>query len=201
MNKHVVSVLKVEEAASGAELLALGMRDNPLHVRVFGADAERRERALYRMFTPFLRRQAVEQVLLGVWQENKLLGLCGLSLPGKCQTTFRDKLRMAPPILRGSGLRSSLRVLRWTRAWTRWDPRQPHWHLGPLVVHPRHRGQGIGSTLIEAFCRRVDDEGTLAYLETDKPANVQIYRRFGFTVIGTQRVLGARNWFMLRAKR
>jgi ribosomal protein S18 acetylase RimI-like enzyme len=67
------------------------------------------------------------------------------------------------------------------------------------VVHPRHQGQGIGSALIEAFCHRVDESDAPAYLETDKPTNVRLYRRFGFAVVGTQRVLGARNWFMLRA--
>jgi hypothetical protein len=51
---------------------------------------------------------------------------------------------------------------------------------------------------MEAYCVRVDAAGGDAYLETDKPANVRFYERFGFEVIGDQEILGVTNWFMLR---
>jgi ribosomal protein S18 acetylase RimI-like enzyme len=52
---------------------------------------------------------------------------------------------------------------------------------------------------MEAYCVRVDAAGGDAYLETDKPANVRFYERFGFEVVGEQEVLGVPNWFMSRA--
>jgi len=51
---------------------------------------------------------------------------------------------------------------------------------------------------MRVFCARMDAAGEAAYLETDKPANVRFYERFGFEVVGEQRVLGVPNWFMLR---
>ena len=34
--------------------------------------------------------------------------------------------------------------------------RNQHWHLGPIGVLPEYQGQGIGSRLMQRFCREVD---------------------------------------------
>ena len=49
-----------------------------------------------------------------------------------------------------------------------------------------------------ASCRRLDDAGLLAYLETDKRENVRRYERFGFGVTAEADVIGVKNWFMTR---
>jgi hypothetical protein len=51
---------------------------------------------------------------------------------------------------------------------------------------------------MRAFCARMDAAGEDAYLETDKPANVRFYERFGFKVVGGEEVIGVANWFMMR---
>lgn len=61
--------------------------------------------------------------------------------------------------------------------------------------------RGIGSQLLEQFCRHVDQTGQAAYLETDKSENVRLYERFGFSVTKEVRLLGARTWFMWRPQR
>ena len=52
--------------------------------------------------------------------------------------------------------------------------------------------------MLSAFCERMDQGHTLAYLETDKFENVGFYQRFGFRVIQQAVVLGIPNWFMSR---
>ena len=52
--------------------------------------------------------------------------------------------------------------------------------------------------LLTAYCRRLDEGGLLAYLETDKAENVRLYERFGFAVTGEADVIGVKNWFMTR---
>ena len=47
-------------------------------------------------------------------------------------------------------------------------------------------------------CRRLDAAGHAGYLETDKQVNVDFYRRFGFAVVGHDRVLGVPCWYMRR---
>ncbi len=92
-------------------------------------------------------------------------------------------------------------MLNYLSIWAKHDPKQPHWHLGPLVVLPERQGQGIGSRLLERFCGYVDQHGAAAYLETDKPGNVRLYERFGFSVTGEAPVYGTPTWFMWRPAR
>jgi hypothetical protein len=60
------------------------------------------------------------------------------------------------------------------------------------------QGQGIGSLIMQAHCRRLDGAREVSYLETDKAQNVGFYERFGFEMIGKEPVLGVPNWFMRR---
>ena len=89
----------------------------------------------------------------------------------------------------------------WTSEFARVDPREPHWHLGPVAVASAWRGKGVGSELMSAFIDTVDRQGDYAYLETDKLENVSFYRRFGFEVMSESKVLGAHCWFMDRRPR
>jgi hypothetical protein len=50
-------------------------------------------------------------------------------------------------------------------------------------------------------CQRLDADGLVGYLETDKPENVRFYERSGYEVIGEAAVVGVPNWFMRRAPR
>ena len=83
-------------------------------------------------------------------------------------------------------------------AWEKHDPNERHWHLGPVAVEPALQGMGVGSQMMERFCARMDDEGEMAFLETDKQVNVRFYERFRFQTIAEAEVLGNPNWFMRR---
>jgi GNAT superfamily N-acetyltransferase len=93
-----------------------------------------------------------------------------------------------------------IRMLTAMRVWSKHHPRKFHWHLGPIAVVPEVQERGIGSQLLEYFCRHVDQAGQAAYLETDRPENVPLYERFRFSVIEEAPVLGVRNWFMWRTQ-
>ncbi|MGG7056255.1 GNAT family N-acetyltransferase [Nitrosomonas sp. ANs5] len=190
--------LVLHEVEHAAAVLGRGMLNNPLHVRVFGGEAERRERALRRLFIPVLRQQMRKGIVLGAFVSGRLTGVTGMVPPKHCQPRFAEQVAVLLALIRGSGVRSSLRVFRWVRDWSRHDAAMPHWHLGPVAVDQVFQGQGIGSALLQEFCQRIDEHQTAGYLETDKPENVAFYQRFGFTVIDAHPVLGVRNWFMIR---
>lgn len=191
--------LSVAEIPAASALLGRGMRDNPTHVRAFGNSPERRRRALAALFTPFMRRQAVNGIVLGAFIEDELVGVAGLSLPGQCQPALADKIRTLPALLMASSPLSLWRVYRWTRLWARRDANTPpHYHLGPLAIEPHWQGRGIGSALLERLCDQLDQHRALGYLETDRQDNVRLYERFGFTSVATEPVLGTTHWFMQR---
>jgi predicted N-acetyltransferase YhbS len=89
--------------------------------------------------------------------------------------------------------------LSWANAWSARDPKERHWHLGPVAVEAGLQGMGIGSQMMNVLCHRIDATGDMAFLETDKPENVTFYRKFGFQSIDEIAILGLRTWFMRRA--
>jgi hypothetical protein len=191
-----IEALPVEQTADAVSVLSRGMRDNPNNVAAFGGDAAHRERCLRRMFGGVFRVIGTQQPLCARDGET-IVGVTGVAPPGDCQPSAIERLRIAPSIL-ASGPRRALRVLRWTSRWEAHDPKAPHVHLGPLAVEPRLQGRGIGSLILAEHCRTLDEQGLDGYLETDKPANVRLYERFGYRVIGEETVIGVPNWFMLR---
>ncbi len=64
----------------------------------------------------------------------------------------------------------------------------PHYFLDLLGTHVDHRGQGLGLGLLAHTLARIDEEGMPAYLEASNPGNVSLYRRYGFSPIGSFRV-------------
>jgi ribosomal protein S18 acetylase RimI-like enzyme len=186
------------ELKGAAHLLSRGMRDNPVNVRAFGPQADRRRRAMARFFEPVVQGLHTRGRIVGAFRGSVLAGVCGMAPPGRCQPAFAEKLGILPAVVLGNGIGVPLRVLRWTGEWARRDPAQPHWHLGPVAVDPDLQGQKIGSAMLKDFCAQMDEGSALSYLETDKAENVRFYQRFGYTVVAEALVLGVRNWFMLR---
>lgn len=190
--------LTPRETDAAAAVLGRGMRDNPLHVQAFGADPHSRERALIRIFQGVLRQYVSKGAILGAFSSDTLVGVCAMVEPRRCQPSGGERLRLLPEAIAGAGIGGTVRLLKWAGAWARHDPREPHWHLGPVGVERHLQGQGIGTALLRVFCQRIDALGAMAYLETDKKENVAFYGRFGFQVKAEEPVLETSNWFMVR---
>jgi GNAT superfamily N-acetyltransferase len=194
-----IRALTSKEKPDAVRILARGMRDNPLHVRAFDAAAEHRVHLLESMFGAVVGQQLSRGSLLGAFRDGELVGVGGMMPPGQCPAGLSGKFATLSALVLGSGLGNSHRVLQWLSDWAATDASVEHWHLGPMVVEPRLRGQGIGTALLRECCRRIDADGSAAYLENDKAENLPLFERFGFQVAEEHEVLGVRNWFMLRA--
>jgi ribosomal protein S18 acetylase RimI-like enzyme len=193
-----IGALYSSEVGEALGVISRGMRDNPIHIAAFGDDPERRKNSLRRLFgAAFAVMGLQEHMLLARGEDGAVVGVCGMMPPGDCLPGPEQQLRMLPGLLR-SGPRAAGRTMRWLGAWGKRDPKERHWHLGPVAVDAHLQGVGIGSKLMHVFCARMDAAGEDAYLETDKPINVRFYERFGFEVVGEREVLGVPNWFMLR---
>lgn len=179
------------------DVLARGMRDNPLHVAAFGEDPAQRQRRFRALMAAAFSVLDLSHALVARREDGAVLGVCGMLPPGGCQPGLGQQLRMLPGML-SLGPRVAGRVARWMGVWQKQDPNERHWHLGPLAVDAHLQGRGIGGRMMQAFCARMDAAREDAYLETDKPLNVRFYERFGFEVTGEREVLGVTNYFMFR---
>jgi len=65
-----------------------------------------------------------------------------------------------------------------------YHPKEPHWYLPIIGVDSAHQGKGLGAQLLQVALERCDDDGVIAYLESSNPANISIYERHGFEVVG-----------------
>jgi ribosomal protein S18 acetylase RimI-like enzyme len=78
------------------------------------------------------------------------------------------------------------RVLRGIELFEQAHPRgAPHYYLSLLGTSTEHRGHGFGLRLMAENLRRIDDAGMPSYLEASNPANVPLYMRYGFEVLGS----------------
>jgi ribosomal protein S18 acetylase RimI-like enzyme len=133
-------------------------------------------------------------------QEGVIVGALNAAQWPHCQMGFAEKIRTAPSMV--MIMRSAL-----PRAFTMMarreahDPREPHWHIGPVGVHPDNQGQGVGQLLLERFLSTVDAQRAPAFLETDVDRNVRLYQRFGFEVTETEYIVGVDTRFMWRKAR
>jgi ribosomal protein S18 acetylase RimI-like enzyme len=84
----------------------------------------------------------------------------------------------------------------------RYHPSEPHWYLPLIGVDPLHQHKGYGSALLRETLRRCDRDHVAAYLESTNPANIPLYQRHGFELLGTIQVGSSPPLFpMLRAAR
>jgi GNAT superfamily N-acetyltransferase len=186
------------ELPLAAQLLARGMRDDPIHFAVFGPNPVRRLGHLQRFFAALL--PSMGQAPLSAWDAGRLVGVLGRFPPDTCNPPLCEKLRMVLPLL-PFHLRELWRLWVWTRASEAHDLPEPHWHLGPVAVDVDRQRQGIGTLLLREFCARMDLLGEVAFLETDKQDSVRFYARCGFQILAHDRVLGTPNWWMRRPPR
>ncbi|TNF18075.1 MAG: GNAT family N-acetyltransferase [Rhodobacteraceae bacterium] len=171
-------------------ILTQGMRDNPLHVTVFGADPMDRRHRLARFLDPLVRYVHANGMMLGAFAQGELIGVLGMIRPGRCRPGAMERLRFARALLPGVPPASLLRIHRWLSAWASNDPPAPHWHIGPLAVLPDYRRRGIGRRLMLRCCQHVDSFAAMAWLETDLEINAGFYRTLGFELVSKKPVLG-----------
>ena len=66
----------------------------------------------------------------------------------------------------------------------KFHPDEPCWHLTFIAGDSAQQGKGYGSALLKHTLEDCALDKNLAYLESTNPANVSLYRRYGFEVIG-----------------
>jgi ribosomal protein S18 acetylase RimI-like enzyme len=90
------------------------------------------------------------------------------------------KLKLLALFLRLCGFGRMRRGGALSDAMERTHPQEPHFYLYFLAVDPALQGMGLGSRILDATLKRIDEMGLPAYLENSNPRNTPLYKRAGF---------------------
>ena len=176
-------------------VLARAFADDPV-VQWFALQDERRTERVQRLFDWYLR----DIVPHGVSTTTASLDGAALWCPPDrwCMPLWRQAL-LLPTIVGITGSRNAPSRIAGVDLLTRKHPRTPHYYLAIVGVDPAHRGEGLGSALLEPALDRCDATGTPAYLENTKGDNLPFYEAKGFRVIDEITMpRGPRQWLMWR---
>jgi ribosomal protein S18 acetylase RimI-like enzyme len=80
-------------------------------------------------------------------------------------------------------------------------PERPHWYLALLGVAPAAQGRGVGTALLRGWLAEVDAARGAAWLETDEPRSLGLYRAAGFEIAGETSFASLPIWLLERAPR
>jgi len=126
-----------------------------------------------------------------VWMRSESLG----------PNPIHKELAALPTLIGLSGWSRFIRLVRLRGVMDAHHPMdRPHDYLWFLGVTPEAQGHGVGSPLIKSRLDALDAKGRPAFLETATEANVRLYSRHGFEVIGEYDAPpdGPKNWAMWR---
>jgi ribosomal protein S18 acetylase RimI-like enzyme len=205
-----------ERAAAGA-VAARALRDDPLFTYLHGDDPLARMAGAYGAFREPVRtpeggqglrrllrstRSAIDPrpapVVWGALLNGDVIGTAAAAAPGSC---FVDMLpadvRIEPRGAEGAP-GSPDRLARVMYELCTNHSTERHWHVGPVGVEPGLQGRGVGAKVMRLLCNAMDQNGEIAFLETEKPENVVFYRRLGFEVTSESELTGLHTWFMRR---
>jgi ribosomal protein S18 acetylase RimI-like enzyme len=189
MSKFHISFMELSDIQASAEVLSRAMLDNPLHMTVFQGNGESERLEIERMFYELFLD--LPGIVFLAKESHRIVGVMRMkSCAGrKISDESREQADESD---------INYRKFVWHREWSNRDPKEQHWHLGPIGVLPSHRRLGIGSKLMERFCEEVDNCSANSYLETDLDENVRFYEKFGFKVVARSNIFEVENRYMSR---
>ena len=199
MKSPRIRLMSAGDLDAACEVIGLAFADNPNTLAVVRGDRGKARRVMQAAVRVAKLSRRFSHVLVAE-EEGRIVGVLNAAPWPHCQLSFGEKLKTAPAMVRvmGPALPRQQRIL---ARWAKHDPDEPHWHIGPIGVHPERQGYGVGSALLGSFLEMVDEQQRAGYLETDVDRNVALYERFGFAVIAREEVNGVDNRFMWRDAR
>lgn len=176
MSTRVPEPVRDDSLAGAAEAIAAGFEDNEIWVWMVpqGSLLRRGLRTYYRHTL-----RGIFMPMGASWVSADRMGAVAWVPPVRWRFSkqeARAELRgMLPWMVGGLG-----RGQRIERLMHHHHPREPHWYLHTLSIHPDRQRQGYGSELIRPGLERADADGLPCYLETQRESNIPFYARFGF---------------------
>jgi len=171
-------------------VLAAAFADYPVMRHVLGDDGDYDAR-LPRLIRLFAGGRALrrEPMLGACASDGALLGVATMTPPDSPDAP-EALVALRRETWRALGGPAQARYDALVEVWTQGMPPGRRHHLNMIGVPPAHRGLGIARDLLEAAIgiAQTDATSTGLDLSTEHPANLPLYRHFGFEVVSHARV-------------
>lgn len=188
---------QLEEASS---VLARAFIDYPAMRYCFADQGDYYSRAVRALFRFNCERRAATSGLhLGVYDDDQLIGVAGITAPGELpvHATIVSRGAWLAAVL---GPQATARLERFNAATERHRLPMPHLTLNALGVLPSHQGRGYGRALLDATHALAESHPYTdgVYLDTELASNVALYEHVGYRVVSREQLGDLPIWCMYR---
>ncbi|MHA2026308.1 MAG: GNAT family N-acetyltransferase [Candidatus Thorarchaeota archaeon] len=192
----------MSELDKGVEILVNAFWDDPLNLYFIPESQNRRK-----LFSDYLHVRLKFAVRYGeVYSTSpNFEGIAAWFPPGKSDLTYFRLLRVGfLGLIRLLGMKTVSRMNRvgshGTKIRKQYLP-EPHWHLFPIAVDPKHQKKGFASALMRPMLDKIQSQGLPCFLETLNEDYVSLYEHYGFEVIFKETLPGVELaiWGMVRS--
>lgn len=191
-HSYQISRLTKSDKPLFISLISSSFARDPLFLHMFGdPELHNKSRSNITAFISFMfdKSLLLHEEVWGCFEQGRLLGAYVVEKP-KPETIALQIMRgglllgrLIPLFFHLSGATLHLlnTYIRITRSAT---PPCPHHYLIMIGVQPQEQGKGIGTTLLRHLLNAViaDEESQGVALDTENEENIELYRKFGFTL-------------------
>jgi ribosomal protein S18 acetylase RimI-like enzyme len=181
MNGNPVRTAMTRDIPKLSDILARAFFTDPV-LNWAMRDDERRMSALISMF----RHDLEADLKYGEATTTADLMACAIWVPPEARNeshTLLEDLLMIPRFIEYSGFRRARRIINFFNACEEKRPKNSHFYLESIGVHPEKQGQGYATILLRHTLAHLDAKHRPAYLESSNIQNNPLYKRHGFEII------------------
>ena len=194
--------LSPDRAREVVEVFCDAFRAYPVMTYVIGPGHHDFDRRLQRLIELFVLRRLKYAFALGVSAGDELAGAATMTVPGEPPAP-PEIVALNDAVWSDLGADACERYERYKAATQPLNDPRRHHHLNMIGVRHAHMGRGLARPLLDAVARfgEEDPDSAGVSLTTEVPRNVDLYRHFGFRVIGEARVApGLETWSLFRER-
>jgi GNAT superfamily N-acetyltransferase len=201
MNSIQIIPLETRHTEDYIQITSAAFNGYPLMDFFFGNAYQRSMEAIGQYFCD--RAMIDDSILLGALVEDKLQGIIFVTPPevnkNKDEKAIADLDEKFGRSLADEALE---RLDIYINLKNANKPKQPHFYVNVLGVHPRSQGMGIGGKLLEHIHILSDQhaQSSGVALDTQTETNVAYYQRLGYQVSSTENLDRLKCWFMFQKK-
>ena len=142
-------------------------------------------------------------VLWGAFVEEKLAGVALVTPPKAKEQNRQEAIALADEQLAiAIGEAVITRMETYFQIKDANKPKQPHFYLDILAVSPECQGPGVGKALLETIHKMSESspQSVGVALDTENEDNLDLYRRFGYSLSTTTKLDRLTIWSMFRSQ-